>query len=128
MILLWLIIGLVLAIAIARINKSHKLFWAAFTSFAVGIAAESIITKVNQEEKRDLTTQVCPTQEVSYTPNYYSFLADVPPTTQSLVPNPASQDTTPVRGEASNLPSESHTEVLPDPPDYHPKIHGVTTR
>ena len=121
MITLWLIAGLVLAIAIARINQSNKLFWAAFTSFAVGIAAESLICQGDQNEEEGLT-QVCPTQVVSSSSNAYAFLADVPPTTQSLVPNPASQDTTPVRGEASNLPSESHTEVLPDPPDYHPKI------
>lgn len=121
MILLWLIIGLVLAIAIARINKSHTLFWAAFTAFAVGIAAESVITKVNQTEDKALT-QVCPTQEVSCTPNLYSFLADVPPTTQSLVPNPASQDTTPDSSEASTLPTESFKETLSDPPEYHPRI------
>lgn len=124
MILLWLIIGLVLAIAIARINKSHKLFWAAFTSFAVGIAAESVITKVNQKEEEPLT-QVCPTQVVSCTPNAYSFLADVPPTTQSLVPNPASQDTTPGSSEASNLPVESYKETLTDPPEYHPRIQDI---
>jgi hypothetical protein len=121
MILLWLTIGLVLAIAIARMEKSYKLFWAAFTSFAIGIAAESIITKVNQEEE-DLTTQVCPTQAVVSTSNYYSFLADVPPTTQSLVPNPVSRDTTPGKGEVSDLPTESFKETLTDPPDYHPKI------
>ena len=121
MILLWLIIGLVLAIAIARINKSHKLFWAAFTSFAVGIAAESVITKVNQKEEEPLT-QVCPTQVVSCAPNAYSFLADVPPTTQSLVPNPASQDTTPGSSGVNNLPTESYKETLTDPPEYHPRI------
>lgn len=121
MILLWLVIALMLAIAIARINKSHVLFWAAFTSFAIGIAAESIITKVNQTEDKALT-QVCPTQEVSCTPNSYSFLADVPPTTQSLVPNPASQDTTPGSSEAAKLPTESYKETLADPPEYHPRI------
>lgn len=120
MILLWLIIGLVLAIAIARINKSHKLFWAAFTSFTVGIAAESIITKVDQKD--ETLTQVCPTQVVSHTSNVYSFLADVPPTTQSLVPNPASQDTTPGSSEVSSLPKESYKEALTDPPEYHPRI------
>ena len=117
--LLWLIIGLVLAIAIARINKSHKLFWAAFTSFAVGIAAESIITKVNQTEDENLT-QVCPTQVVNSTSNAYSFLADVPPTTQSLVPNPASQDTTPDSSEASRFPTECFKDTLTDPPDPNP--------
>lgn len=121
MILFWLIIGLMLAIGIARINRSNKLFWAAFTSFAVGIAVESIITKVNQKED-EVLTQVCPTQVVSGSSNAYAFLADVPPTTQSLVPNPVSQDTTPVLSEEPNLPTESFKETLTDPPDYHPKI------
>jgi len=121
MIVLWLIIGIMLAIAFARVNKSHKLFWAAFTSFAIGIAAESVINKVGQKEE-DPTTQVCPTQVVDSASNYYSFLADVPPTTQSLVPNPVSQDSTPDKGGASNLPAESFKETLTDPPDYHPKI------
>ena len=121
MITLWLILGLVLAIAIARINQSNKLFWAAFTSFAVGIAAESLICQGDQNEEESLT-QVCPTQVVSSTPNAYSFLADVPPTTQSLVPNPASQDTTPDPSEVEPLHLESHKETLTEPPDYHPKI------
>lgn len=120
MILLWLVIALVLAIAIARIEKSYKLFLAAFFSFTLGIAAQSVINGVDHEEE-DLT-QVCPTQVVSGTPNYYSFLADVPPTALSLVPNPVSQDSTPGNGEVSNLPEESYSEAPVDPPDYHPRI------
>lgn len=121
MIVLWLIVGLMLAICIARMNKSYKLFWAAITSFAIGIAAESVINKVGQKEEENLT-QVCQTQVVVDAPNYYSFLADVPPTTQSLVPNPVSQDTTPEQGEVSSLPKESFKETLTDPPEYHPRI------
>lgn len=127
MILVWFIVGLVLAIFIARINNSNKLFWAAFTSFTLGIAAASIINTVNQEEE-EVPTQVCPTQAVVDAPNYYSFLADVPPTTLSLVPNPVSQDSTPDNSGEPNFPKESIKDTLTDPPDYHPKIHGVTTR
>lgn len=115
MIVTWLIVGLILAIIIARINKSNKLFWIAFTSFAVGIAAESVIVKVGQS-KEDLT-QACPTQVVMGTPSYYSFLADVPYTDQSLVPNPASQDTTPDSSEVDFTLGESHKEVSTEPPD-----------
>lgn len=121
MILLWLIIGTLLAICIARIEKSYKLFWAAFTSFAIGIAAESVITKVSQEET-DSTTQVCLTQAVDSTSNYSSFLADVPSTTQSLVPNPVSQDTTPEKSGVQSIPTESFKKTLTDPPEYHPRI------
>ena len=121
MVTIWLIVGIVLAICIARINQSNKLFWAAFTSFAVGIAAESLICQGDQTEEEGLT-QVCPTQAVSSSSNAYAFLADVPPTTQSLVPNPAGQDTTPDPSEVEPLHLESHKETLTEPPDYHPKI------
>lgn len=121
MILLWLIIGIVLAIAIARINRSNKLFWAAFTSFALGIAVESIVTKVDHDEDETLT-QVYPTQVVDGSSNYYSFLADVPPTCESLVPDPVGQDSTLEASEGGDLFGESHKETLTDPPDYHPKI------
>mgnify|MGYP006872997372 CR=1 FL=1 len=118
MIVTWLIIALVLAIIIARLNQSNKLFWIAFTSFAVGIAIESVINKVDQS-KEDLT-RAYPTQVVVETPNCYSFLADVPTTDQSLVPNPASQDTTPEASEGNFALSDVHKDVATEPPD--PKI------
>lgn len=123
MIVTWLILGLVLAIAIARINQSNKLFWAAFTSFAVGIAAHSVAATINQVDREEQnSTQVCPTQVVDSSSSYYSFLADVPPTTQSLVPNPVSQDTTPDESGERFFFGESHKDTLTDPPDYHPRI------
>lgn len=115
MIVTWLIVCLALAIIIARLNQSNKLFWIAFTSFAIGIAVESIVNKVHQD-KEDLT-QACPTQVIVGTPNYYSFLADVPPIDQSLVPNPAGQDTTPDPSEGNFELSDSHTEIATEPPD-----------
>ena len=118
MILLWVILGVMLAIAIARINKSNKLFWAAFTSFMVGIAAASVINSVNQEDEDDLT-QVCPTQVVDGSSSMFAFLADVPPTTTSLVPNPAGQDTTPEPREVGRI-QKSFKETLTDPPEPKP--------
>lgn len=115
MIALWLIAALVLAIAVARFHKSNKLFWVAFTSLAVGIAAESLINRVSRDE--NVPTQVQPTQVVVDTPNYYSFLADVPPTILSPVPNPVSQVTTPGSSEDSIKLSKAHKETIPEPPE-----------
>ena len=120
MIILYVIIGVMLAMAIARVNKSNKLFWAALLSFMIGIAAESIINKVSQKEENN-PAQLCPTQVVSSTSNAFAFLADVPPTTQSLVPNLASQDTTPDSNRVVYPPTESFKETLTEPPDYHPQ-------
>lgn len=120
MILLWLAIGIALAIILARLYKSQKLFWIAFTSFTIGIAAESILFKMNRS--KDDLTQVYPTQVVSDTSSYYnafssnSLLADVSDTTQSLVPNPVSQEITPERAEVNFTLSKYPTEPLEKPP------------
>lgn len=121
MIAVWLILGLVLAVIIARLNNSNKLFWIAFTSFAFGIAAESMINTADQEEK-EISAQVYPTQVVSGSSNIGSFLADFPDTTQSLVPDLVSQDTTPEKSGDNPILEESFKETLTDPPEYHPRI------
>lgn len=58
MILVWVFVGLLIALALARINQSNKLFWILFTSFMVGIASSSVY---NQYRK----TQ-CKTESSSY--------------------------------------------------------------
>lgn len=115
MVLTWLIVGLAIAVAIARINQSNKLFWAAFTSLMLGIAVGSLINRVDQDEES--LTQVCPTQMVVETPSSYSFLADVPTTTQSLVPNTVSKDSTLIISEVTSLHKEPFKKTLTDPPD-----------
>ena len=116
MVLTWLTVGLAIAVVIARINQSNKLFWAAFTSLMLGIAVGSLINRVDQDEE-NLVTQVCPTQTVVETPSYCSFLADVPTTTQSLVPNTVSKDSTLVISEVTSLHKEPFKKTLTDPPD-----------
>jgi len=115
MVLTWLIVGLAIAVAIARINQSNKLFWAAFTSLMLGIAVGSLINRVDQDEES--LTQVCPTQMVVETPSCYSFLADVPTTTQSFVPNTVSKDSTLIISEVTSLHKEPFKKTLTDPPD-----------
>lgn len=115
MVLTWLIVGLAIAVAIARINQSNKLFWAAFTSLMLGIAVGSLINRVDQDEES--LTQVCPTQMVVETPSSCSFLADVPTTTQSFVPNTVSKDSTLIISEVTSLHKEPFKKTLTDPPD-----------
>jgi hypothetical protein len=115
MVLTWLIVGLAIAVAIARINQSNKLFWAAFTSLMLGIAVGSLINRVDQDEES--LTQVYPTQMVVETPSSYSFLADVPTTTQSFVPNTVSKDSTLIISEVTSLHKEPFKKTLTDPPD-----------
>lgn len=63
MILAWVFVGLLIAIAVARIEQSNKLFWILFTSFMVGIAGSSVYNKLR-------TTQ-CKTESSSY---YHTLL------------------------------------------------------
>lgn len=54
MILLWVSIGILLSWAIARINKSNKLFWILFTSFMVGIAGGHLYNRCSSESERNV--------------------------------------------------------------------------
>lgn len=58
MILLWVFVGLLIALALARINQSNKLFWILFTSFMVGIASSSVYNKYRKAQ--------CKTESSSY--------------------------------------------------------------
>lgn len=116
MILLWFLTGLALALLIARLNESNKLFWIAFTSFAFGIAVESIVHKMDQS--KDDLAQVCPMQAVVDTSNNaVCLLADDVDTTRCLVPNPAGQDTTPGTSEENFTLNKSFKETPTEPPE-----------
>lgn len=118
MILIWLVLALVLAIAIARVYKSNKLFWVAFTSLSLGIATESLI---NRTSKEDTIVQVQPMHVVKGTSNCYSFLADVPPTAQSLEPNHASKVKVPEYNDGNNLPDPYIKDTV-EPPNSKTKL------
>lgn len=119
MILLWFLVGLVLAIIIARLNESNKLFWIAFTSFAFGIAVESIVHKMDQS--KDDLAQVCPIQVVVDASNSICSLADEIDTTRCLVPNPVGQDTTPEASEGNFTLSKCFKDTLTEPPEKNLK-------
>lgn len=61
MVLLWVIGGLTTAAAIARMNKSNKLFWILFTSFMVGIAGGSLYNKCKDTQCETSSSSSCRT-------------------------------------------------------------------
>ena len=61
MILAWVFVGLLLALAIARINQSNKVFWILFTSFMVGIAGSSIYNKCRATQCEKTSSSYCHT-------------------------------------------------------------------
>lgn len=64
MILLWFILGILLAFGIARYNESNKLFWQLAISFILGYAATVMVTRTinGSERSSENLVQVCPTQ------------------------------------------------------------------
>lgn len=64
MILLWFVLGILLAFGIARYNESNKLFWQLAISFVLGYAATVMVTRTinGSEQSSENLVQVCPTQ------------------------------------------------------------------
>lgn len=64
MILLWFVLGILLAFGIARYNESNKLFWQLAVSFILGYAATVMVTRTinGSERSSENLVQVCPTQ------------------------------------------------------------------
>ena len=67
MILFWFVIGMLAIIAIARYNEDDRLFWKLTLSFVFAFTATTVALKVfgGNQEKNDLTEQVCPMQAPS---------------------------------------------------------------
>lgn len=107
MILLWFVLGITLAFAIARYNESNKLFWTLAIAFLMGFAGTKMVYDSSSSEKKDngSLTQVCPTQvpsgAVAYmllAPNLEAMnVTDSNPVGQGLIPEPC---------EGNVIPSE----------------------
>lgn len=63
MILLWFVIGMMIAFGIARYNKSNKLFWQLALAFVFGYAANVMYNRVfdDKQDSEDVV-QMCPMQ------------------------------------------------------------------
>ncbi len=64
MIVLWFIIGILLAFGIARYNESNKLFWQLTLAFTLGYAVTVMCTRTfGGDDNNQNLTQVCSPQE-----------------------------------------------------------------
>lgn len=109
MILLWFVLGMLLAFAIARYNKSNKLFWQLALSFVLGYALTVMYTRTFSERSSDNLTQVCPTQvPVVTSGNTLYLLTDACDMTSVKVTafEPVSQVYTPTECEGVAISSE----------------------
>lgn len=76
----YLVAGILVALGIARYNKSSKLFWMLFTSFVLGIAGGSLYQKVTDSDKEEEKTVIdCGQASISVTtaPSIYCLIEDV---------------------------------------------------
>lgn len=118
MILLWLVIGLVFAIIIARLNESNKLFWIMFISFMTGVAGGYIYKQMSSAQSKSNLVQVNPTQESTPTLDY-NLLANVMEETQSYSnTNLVSKDTNQPESKLDLTLSSTVKEVIENPPQY----------
>lgn len=119
-ILLWVIVGILTALGIARINQSNKLFWILFTSFMVGIAGSSLYVKLN-EPSEDVTTQVYSTQVSNGTLDTSLLASDIPTTPSCYMPNPVGQST-PDSSSYNFTTSKGYVSLRTQPPINHKRL------
>lgn len=114
MILFWCLLGIALAIGIARYNQSNKLFWILFTSFVIGIAGASVYNKIVTPNNQTESTQVYPTQEYSGS----NSLVTIEPEYNmcAITPNLVSQDYTPEHNGLNLIVEDVHLAVQTPPP------------
>lgn len=113
MILIWFIVGIILAIVIARLNYSNKLFWIAFTSFAIGIAGGCIYNSMQNPKEDEDTVKVESTQ-VSKVTSSTVLLADRIPETPTCHGAKTCESTKP-KTETPSLP-KGNVESTTKPP------------
>lgn len=120
MILLWFVLGMLLAFGIARYNESNKLFWQLVVSFALGYTATVMCTRTfgGDERSNDDLTQVGPTQVPVIATNSMLYLfgfADNLASTKVTALDLVSQDYAPVQNEVSVISSEVFGRVRDQP-------------
>ena len=126
MILFLFLVGVVAIMAIARYNEDDRLFWKLLVSFTLAFTVTSLGVKImGNEDKSNSTTQVCPTQALYGTSDIVSPFTDVSTTitvTDTAVPVPVSQDTTPENGMLADV----FGEVLEHPPIEGRKVSNIS--
>lgn len=100
MILVYFVLGIILAFVIARYNESNKLFWILLTSFMLGITGGTIWYKcTNKEVKKNLT--MTPTQ--TSLPSFTRFC---------VLANEETETPDPIRTESVSLENSNSKKLL----------------
>lgn len=116
--LLWVLLGVVLAWALARINQSNKLFWILFTSFMVGIAGAALMNKVVSAQSENEIIQTCITQSSEVTSDSCPVTGDLLMTPSSLVPNSVGKTQSDVK-DFNFTTCKGHVLLRTQPPINH---------
>lgn len=118
MTLLWCILGIMIALGIARYHQSNRLFWILAISFLIGIAGASIYNKMSYggNQSKEQLTQVCPTQGTDILVSIADRIKPTSVTAQCLEPAHVSQDYTPDFSEPSSTLSKCVIPIYTPPP------------
>ena len=73
MILFWFILGILAIALIARYNENNGLFWKLFVAFMLGFVSCKVYIHLTNQDKKNLTQQVYPTQESTDLPKIAQF-------------------------------------------------------
>ena len=117
-ILLWIVVAFLLALAIARYNESNKTFWILFISLLIGIAGGSVYSKLTQDTQSEPNSYegVSPTQ-ASPSQSDTCLLADLTTGTPTCYkPELVSQEYTPDAYGAKLTLVKGHVTVGLKPP------------
>lgn len=133
MILLWFLSGILLALGIARYNKSNKLFWQLALSFTLGYAATVMVSRtINGDERSsENLVQVCPTQmptAVFSTPLVYQTTAVMAPAKVTALESavqvltPGSHETIAISSEVYGRTRDQPLLTITQPPECLTKV------
>lgn len=73
MILFWFILGIVAITLISRYNENNGLFWKLFIAFMLGFVSCKVYIHLTNQDKKNLTEQVYPTQDSENLPKIAQF-------------------------------------------------------
>ena len=120
------VFGVILALGIAKYNKSNKLFWILFTAITLGFAGTKMLydTFGNKKQNEVSLNQAYPTQGLLAMDNAFVCIGDdISYTTTKTKSNPVGQANTPDYVETCHTTSYVHgvthglyLHVLPNPP------------
>lgn len=139
MILLWFVLGILLALSIARYNESNKLFWTLALAFVLGFAATVMVHRTidSQKQSENDSTQVYPTQVSLEASGFDLFpLADALSAISTLNvtdSDPVSQDYTPafcgivfIQSEISGKTRDQPSDIIKPPEIHHTRFDNTS--